>query len=282
MFASIVDLYRYPFIQNALISGVCVAVASAVSGYFLVGRGFTFAGHALPNIGFAGAAGAVLFGVRPVYGLFALTILAAVTMAFAGRDVRERDVSIGVIMTFGLGLGLMFLSLYSGYAQQVYSILFGTILGITRQDTLLTALSSMGVVGVLLFLFRPLLFSTVDPVTAAARGVPLLFLSVIFLVTVAVTVSLAVQVVGAMLVFTLLVGPSATATRITGRPVHAILLSSFLGVSYVFIGITLAGLSGNWPVSFFIAAISFLVYLPVRIVTGRPHASIRYAKVHDS
>jgi len=282
MFSAIVDLYRYPFIQNALISGVFVAVASAISGYFLVGRGFTFAGHALPNIGFAGAAGAVLFGIRPVYGLFALTILAAVTIAFAGRDVRERDVSIGVIMTFGLGLGLMFLSLYSGYAQQVYGILFGSILGITRQDTLLTALSSMGVVSVLVFLFRPLLFSTIDPATAAARGVPVLFLSVIFLVTVAVTVSLAVQVVGAMLVFTLLVGPSATATRLTGRPVHAILLSSLLGVGYVFTGITLAGLSGNWPVSFFIAAISFLVYLPVRVLTSRAHASVRFAKVHES
>ncbi len=264
MFAAIGELYSYQFIQNALMSGLFVAVAAAVSGYFLVGRGFTFAGHALPNIGFAGAAGAVLIGVRPVYGLFAFTILAAVGMGLAGRDVRERDVSIGVIMTFGLGLGLMFLSLYAGYAARIYSILFGTILGISREDTLLTGIASLGAVGLVVALFRPLSFSTFDPAVAAAKGVPLRLLSVAFLIIVAITVSLAVQVMGAMLVFTLLVGPGATATRVTGRPVRAILLSTVLGVVYVFVGITLAGLSGNWPVSFFIATISFLVYLPVR------------------
>lgn len=269
MLHSIVMLYRYQFMQNALLSGIFVAVAAAVVGYFLIGRGYTFAGHALPNIGFAGAAGAVLFGVKPVYGLFALTTVAAGAMGAAGRDVRERDVSIGVIMTFGLGLGLMFLSLYAGYAERIYSILFGAILGITRQDTILTGTTSLGVVGLVLVLFRPLLFGTFDPVVAEAKGVPVRLLSMLFLVTVAVTVSLAVQVMGAMLVFTLLVGPSAAATRVTDRPAHAIPLAALLGIAYVLAGVTLAGLSGDWPASFFIASISFLVYMPVRVFHRR-------------
>ena len=106
-------------------------------------RGLTFAGHALPNIGFAGAAGAVLIGVSPVYGLFVFTIAAALGIGLLGKEVRERDISIGVLMTFALGIGLMFLALYAGYAERVYSILFGTILGISREDVKITAISAL-------------------------------------------------------------------------------------------------------------------------------------------
>ena len=277
MLHSLIALYHFQFIRNALLSGMFIAVAAAVVGYFLIAGGYTFAGHALPNIGFAGAAGAVLFGVKPVYGLFAMTILAAGVMSTGGRELRERDVSIGVVMSFGLGLGLMFLSLYGGYAERVYSILFGTVLGITRNDMILTGLMSLASIGLMLVLFRPLLFATFDPFVAEAKGVPVGLLSLLFMVAVAVTVSLAVQVVGALLVFTLLVGPGATATRLAKRPACAILLAALLGISYMFAGVTLAGLSGDWPVSFFIASISFLVYMPVRIFIGgkgsRPAAS---------
>ncbi|MDR3569430.1 MAG: metal ABC transporter permease [Syntrophobacteraceae bacterium] len=265
MLHSIVGLYHFQFIQNALLCGVFIAVASSIVGYFLIGGGYTFAGHALPNIGFAGAAGAVLFGVKPVYGLFVMTILAGAAMSAGSREPRERDVAIGVVMSFALGLGLMFLSLYGGYAERVYSILFGTVLGITRNDVILTGLMSMASVCLMLFMFRPLLFMTFDPFAAEAKGVPVRMLTLVFLLVVAVTVSLAVQVVGALLVFTMLVGPGATATRLTQKPGAAILLSALLGVAYMFAGITLAGLSGNWPVSFFIASISFLAYMPVRI-----------------
>ncbi len=265
MLHSIVALYHFQFIQNALLCGVFIALASALVGYFLIGGGYTFAGHALPNIGFAGAAGAVFFGVKPVYGLFAMTILAGGAMSLSGRELRERDVSIGVVMSFALGLGLMFLSLYGGYAERVYSILFGTVLGITRNDVILTGSMSLVSVCLMLLLFRPLLFVTFDPFAAEARGVPAGLVTLLFLVVVAVTVSLAVQVVGALLVFTMLVGPGATATRLVKRPFVAILLAALLGVAYVFFGVTMAGLSGDWPVSFFIASISFVVYLPVRI-----------------
>ncbi|HVB74695.1 MAG TPA: metal ABC transporter permease [Ktedonobacteraceae bacterium] len=260
-------ILHYPFIQNALLTGAIVAVVAAVTGYFLIARGLTFAGHALPNIGFAGAAGAVLLGIDPVFGLFVFTIGAAISIALMGGEARERDTTIGIIMTFALGLGILFLSLYAGYASQVYSFLFGQIVGISGQDVIITILSGAFTLIFMVFLYRPLLFSSFDPQVADARGLPVRALSIIFLVLVAITVSLAVQVVGALLVFTLLVGPAATAVRIANSPMRAILLAMALGVGYTCLGIYIAAESLYWPASFFIASISFGVYLPVRFLS---------------
>jgi len=235
-------------------------------GYFLIVRGLTFAGHALPNIGFAGAAGAVLLGIDPVIGLLAFTISAAIAIGILGKALRERDIAVGIIMTFALGLGILFLSLYSGYAERVYSILFGQIVGISQQNVLFTATSSFLTLVVLLALFRPLLFSSFDPDVAEARGVPVNALGVIFLVLVAITVSIAVQIVGALLFFTLLIGPAATTARIVQRPLRVILLAIILGICYTWLGIFFAA-NGTWPVSFYIATISFAVYLPIRLLS---------------
>ncbi len=261
------DILRYPFIQNALLAGSFVAVIAAFMGYFLIIRGLTFAGHALPNIGFAGAAGAVLLGLDPVIGLFAFTIGAGIGIGLLGREINERDTSIGVIMTFALGLGLLFLSLYSGYAERVYSILLGQIIGISPQDVWITAIASIVTLLALLLLFRPLLFSSFDPEVAEARGIPVWLLSIVFLILLAITISLAVQVIGALLVFILLIGPPATAARIARSPYWALALAVVLGVAYTFLGIYLAAENGVWPVSFFIATISFGVYLPVRLLS---------------
>lgn len=261
------DILQYGFIQNALLAGSLVAVVAALIGYFLVVRGLTFAGHALPNIGFAGAAGAVLLGLDPMFGLFAFTIAASIGIGLLGRRFSERDTAIGVIMAFALGLGLLFLSLYSGFAERVYSILFGQIVGISQTDVLITALSSLVTLAAILLLFRPLLFSSFDPEVAEARGVPVRLLSIIFLILLAITVSLSVQVVGALLVFTLLVGPAATAVRLARNPFWAMIIAIALGVSYTWLGIYLAAENGVWPVSFYIAAISFGVYLPVRLLS---------------
>jgi len=261
------ETLQLPFIVHALITASIAAVVAAVSGYFLVSRGLTFAGHALPNIGFAGAAGAVLLGVEPVYGLFAFTLGAGVAVGFIGEDLRDRDISIGVVMTFALGLGLLFLALYSGYAQRVYGILFGNILGISAQAVVLTAIASGIILAVIVFLYRPLLFSTFDPPAAEARAVPVRLLAVLFMTIIAVTVSLSIQVMGALLVFTLLVGPAATARRLVKSPLASILVSIGLGLAYVWLGIVLAVASGRIPVSFFIATLSFLVYLPVRLLS---------------
>ncbi|MGO9410490.1 MAG: metal ABC transporter permease, partial [Spirochaetia bacterium] len=180
-----IALLRYPFIVNALVTGSAVAVAAAVSGYFMVCRRATFAGHALPNIGFAGAAGAVFLGIEPVYGLFAITILAAIAMGLLARDLRDRDVTVGVIMTLALGLGFLFLALYSGYAQRVYGILFGSILGISVQASRVTAVAAAASLAVLAFLYRPLIFSTFDPEHSVARGGPLSHHTVVFLAVLA-------------------------------------------------------------------------------------------------
>ena len=260
------DILQYPFIQNAFIAGTCVAIIAAIMGYFLIVRGLTFAGHALPNIGFAGAAGAVLLGIDPVIGLLAFTISAAIAIGILGKALRERDIAVGIIMTFALGLGILFLSLYSGYAERVYSILFGQIVGISQQNVLFTAVSSFLTLILLLILYRPLLFSSFDPDVAEARGVPVNALGVIFLVLVAITVSIAVQIVGALLFFTLLIGPAATTARIVQRPLWVILLAIILGICYTWLGIFFAA-NGTWPVSFYIATISFAVYLPIRLLS---------------
>ncbi len=260
------DILQYAFIQNAFMAGTCVAIVAAIMGYFMIVRGLTFAGHALPNIGFAGAAGAVLLGIDPVIGLLAFTISAAVAIGVLGKAIRERDIAVGIIMTFALGLGILFLSLYSGYAERVYSILFGQIVGISQENVLFTALSSFLTLVFLFILFRPLLFSSFDPEVAEARGVPVNLLGLVFLVLVAITVSIAVQIVGALLFFTLLIGPAATTVRIVQRPLWAILLAIILGICYTWLGIFFAA-NGTWPVSFYIATISFGVYLPIRLLS---------------
>jgi zinc/manganese transport system permease protein len=261
------DMFQYPLIQHAFLVGALVAVIAALMGYFLLARSLTFAGHALPNIGFAGAAGAVLLGLDPVLGLFAFTIAAGIGISLLGREIHTRDTAVGIVMTFALGLGLLFLSLYAGYAERVYSILFGQIIGISQQDVQITALASLGTLLALLLLFRPLLFSSFDAELARARGVPVRLLSVVFLILLAITISLAVQVVGALLIFTLLVGPAATASRLTHNPLGALALASLLGVSMTLLGIVLAVANGVWPVSFYIATLSFSIYLPVRLLS---------------
>lgn len=263
------DLFQLPFIQNALLTGTCVAIVSAIVGYFLVLRGLTFAGHALSHIGFAGAAGAVLLGISPLIGLLVFTIGAGVGISLLSKESRERDLAIGIMLTFALGLGILFLALYSGFAERVYAILFGDILGISQTDVLVTALFSLFTILVLLVLFRPLLFSSFDPEVAEARGVPVRSLAVGFLLLVAITVSMSVQVVGVLLVFTLLVGPAATAMRIVNRPLWAIGLAMVLGIIYVWLGVFLAINVANatWPPSFFISTLSFGVYIPVRLLS---------------
>ncbi len=257
-------VFQYPFIQNAFLAGSLVAIMAGILGYFLVVRGLTFAGHALSSIGFAGAAGAVLLGIPPVVGLLVATVGAALAISVLGREMRERDVAIGVIMTFALGLGILFLSLYHGYAEQAYSILFGTIVGISRGDVWVTAGLSGGLLAVLAWVGRPLLFSSFDPLVAEARGLPVRLLGSLFLILVAVTVAIAMQVIGVLLVFALLVGPPATAIRLVHRPARAIGLSIGLGLVYTWLGILLAA-NTAWPVSFYITTLAFAAYLPVRL-----------------
>ncbi len=252
--------------QNAFLASFFVAVVASVVGYFILVRGLTFSAHAFSHIGFAGAAGAVWLGINPLYGLLVFTIASAVAIGALGKELREQDVAIGVILTLALAFGVLFLFLYTGYAEQAYSILFGTILGISRISVVITAAFSLLTLGIIAIIFRPLLFSSFDPEIAQTRGIPTRFLSVVFLVIIAVTVSEAVQVVGVLLIFTLLVGPAATAVRLIKNPYGAILLSVGLAVAYSWTGIFLAAIT-NLPVTFFIAAVSFVIYFPVRLLS---------------
>lgn len=257
-------LLSYAFIQNAFLASFFVAITAAIVGYFILIRGLTFAGHAFSHVGFAGAAGAVWLSINPLYGLLSFTLAAAIAIGALGKELRERDVTIGIIFTLALAFGVLFLFLYTGYAEEAYSILFGTILGINLTNVLITGLFSLLTIGTISILFRPLLFASFDPEVATARGIPVRILSILFLVLVAITVSISVQVVGVLLIFTLLIGPAATAIRLTKNPLQAIGLAMLLGLVYSWTGIFLAALT-NLPVSFFIATLAFVVYLPVRL-----------------
>ncbi len=182
------DFLTYTAIQNALLAGSLAAVIAAIVGYFLVVRGMTFTAHALPNIGFAGAAGAVVLGLEPVIGLLTFSISAAIAIGLLGKQLRERDIAVGIAMAFALGLGVLFISLYHGYAEQVYSILYGNILGVSQTDVLVTVVLSTVIISLIFIFFRPLLFSSLDPVVAEAHGVPVRLLTIIFLILVAITI----------------------------------------------------------------------------------------------
>lgn len=253
----------YDFMQNAYAAGTIIGIVVAVVGFFVVLRGLTFAGDALAHVGFTGSAAVILIGLPPIVGMFALCVLGGIVMGLLGERVRGRDVAIGIVMAFAMGLGALFLSLYTRYATQAFSILFGTILGVSREDLLATGIAGGITLAVLGFIARPLLFASVDPEVAEARGVPVRLLSALFLILLAIAVAQAVQVVGILLLLTLLVGPSATAGYLTHRPGKVIALAVAIALLETWVGITLAFYI-KAPVSFFIAAISFVLYLVAR------------------
>ncbi|MBE3557953.1 MAG: metal ABC transporter permease [Ktedonobacteraceae bacterium] len=266
-------LFRYELVQNAFLAGTVVAIVAAVMGYFVVLRAQAFAGETLTDIGFAGASGAALFGIGPLFGMFVLTLLSAVGMSALGERIRGRDVEIGMVLSFALGLGVLFLSLTIQGASSTnvgIGILFGSILSVSRTDVLITLGTGIVALVAIALLFRPLLFSSVDPEVAQARGIPVRLLSLIFLLLLALTISEAVLVVGALLVSALLIVPAATAERLARSPLAAIGLSVVLGVAFTWIGLILAfvGTGGrHLPVSFYISALAALSYFLALIVT---------------
>jgi zinc/manganese transport system permease protein len=255
---------QYSFMQNAYLVGAIVAVIAGAVGFFVVVRQLSFAGHALSHIGFAGAAGAVLVGVDPLFGLIVFTLGAGLAMGLLGERARGRDVAIGIVLAFSLGLGVLFLKLYTRYASEVISILFGTILGVSSTDVRLTLILGVISLAALVVMYRPLLFASLDPEVAEARGVPVRALSIAFLLVVALAVAQAVQVVGVLLIFTLLVAPPATAQYLVRRPGRAVILAAILALIETWIGITLA-YYWSLPVSFFISTLSSAAYVAARV-----------------
>ncbi len=259
------ELFQHEFVQNAFLAGTLVAIISAIVGYFVILRGQTFAGETLSHIGFAGATGAALLGIPSLLGVFILTILAAFTMGGLGKRLRGRDVEIGMVLSFMLGLGVLFLSLYTQQATETVNILFGSILSITRPTVLITLGVALGSMVLLAILFRPLLFASIDPAVAEARGIPVQGLSIMFLFLMAVTVSEAILVVGVLLVFALLVVPAASAEQLTRRPLATLGLAVVISLVSTWGGLALAFV-GHWPVSFYIVALISLFYIVLRLV----------------
>ena len=261
-------LLNYEFAQNALIAGALIAVVAGCVGPFVVSRSMSFAVHGIAEVGFTGAAGGVLLGVDPVIGLLGGAVLAALGIGTLGVRLRDRDVAIGSILAFGLGLGVLFLTLYTRYATEAFTILFGTITGVSRAElALLTVLGILTLVA-LASISRPLAFASVDPEVAQARGVPVRALSIAFLLILAVAVAEAIQVVGVLLVLALMITPAAAAQKLAVRPVTASLLSVAIALTVTMAGIIIS-LVTPYPASFYVSALSFASYVAARLLGPR-------------
>lgn len=244
---------------NVFIAGTLVAVVAAIVGYFVVLRAQAFAAHALSHVGFAGATLAAFVGFNSLLGVALFTVAAALGIGGLGKKIQGRDVEIGMILSFALGLGVLFLKLYSDSASETVEVLFGSLASVAP-GTIMTMIILDGVVLLALAaLFRPLLFSSIDPEVAEARGVPVRFLSIAFLLLLALAVTEAIQVVGILLVFALMVAPPAAAQHLTRRPRTAIGVSVVLAVAFTWIGIWLAVMTEH-PASFYIATLAAATY----------------------
>jgi zinc/manganese transport system permease protein len=252
-------MLEYDFMVNAFAASGIVAVMAGVVGYFLVMRGQTFAGHALSHVGFTGATGAVLVGMSPLWGMISFTLLAGIGMGALGERLSGRDVAIGVILSLSLGFGLLFLHFFTAYATQATALLFGNVLGVSH-DTL-AVLAGLAVVslGALAVIMRPLLFASLQPELAEAKGVSLRLVSILFLAITALAVAASTQIVGVLLVFALMVGPAAAAQNVTTRLSSGLLLAAAFALAQAWIGLTLAYYT-DWPTSFWITVLSGLVY----------------------
>jgi len=260
IFTNLVDAWRYDFIRTALLAGtVCAALASCI-GYFVVLRKMAFAGHALGHIGFAGACAGVLLGWGPLPGMLALNIIAAGGMGVLGERVQKSDLVTGMMLSFALGLGTLFLAMFKGYAGQATVILFGNPLSVSEDQVWGILILTVITLGILLAIFRPLLFASLEPELAEAKGVPLRLVSIIFYMLVAVAVAVASQIVGVLLVFTLLIGPPAIALRFCRTVWPGLALSLVVGVGATWASLVLAYLTSG-PVSFWAPTLLFVFYL---------------------
>lgn len=265
-------LLSFEFMRQALLAGTILAAVSGIVGYFVVLRHQAFAGEALSDVAFTGALGGAAFGVNPLVSLLVATIAMALAMGGFGERLRSRDVAIGTVLAWVLGLGVLFLSLFTAHTSGTgtgfsgVTVLFGNILGVSADQTRGIAVISAAAALALLAVARPLLFASLDPDVAAARGVPVRALGLGFMALLAVTVSEATLAVGALLVFALLLLPAATAHPLTSRPYWALGLAAVLAVACTWLGIAIGFYTG-YPSSVCISLLAFAGY--VTVVGGR-------------
>ena len=270
--ADVQSMLAYDFMRNAFVAGGFIALAAGLVGYFVVLRNQVFTTDALGHVAFTGGLGGLLFGLDLLLGVFGSTIAVALAMGTLGGRGRGRDVAIGTVFAWVLGLGVLFLSLYTTSKSAAVgmvgiSVLFGSILGLQPAQTMVAALAGIGICITLLAVARPLLFLSLDPEVAASRGVPSRTVTAIFLVLVALTVAEAVQAVGALLIFGLMVTPAAVAQNLTVRPYRGLALSAGLAVAAVWVGLVLAFYL-SYPASFLITTLIFTALVVSLVIRG--------------
>ena len=254
------------FMTDTWIVATMVAVVAGVVGFFVVLRGSAFVADALPTGAFAGAAGASLIGVNTLIGLGVFSLLGALGIGWLGRRARH-DVAVALALVVMLGLGVLFLSFTTEYAPEIYSLLFGEVLGISVNEIApVAALGAVCIVAIIV-MYRPLMLSSVMPEIAEARGVRAYRIEMCFLAVLALATSMALPVVGALLIFSLMIGPPAAARAFTNRPLVAMGLSVVIALATVWIAIAVS-YHTNWPVGFFVGMIAAVCYAAGRIWTA--------------
>ena len=254
-----------PLVTGSIIAGLILGVVSGLIGPMIHARDLAFAVHGTSELSFAGASVALYFGASVTGGAVAGSLVAAVILGILGVRAKERNASIGVMLPFGLGIGMLFLSLYDGRSSNKFGLLAGQIVAMeSTQITTLAAVAAL-VTAVLAFIWRPLFFASVDPEVARARGVPMRTLSILFMVLLGLTTAMAVQLVGALLVLSLLITPTAAASKITVRPTMLVVWSILFAVVSAVGGILLS-LGPGLPISPYVTTVSFLIYLVCLII----------------
>jgi zinc/manganese transport system permease protein len=265
-------LLRHDFVQQALLAAALLGLVAGLIGPFIVMRQMSFAVHGSSELSLTGAAFALLVGIEVGVGALIGSALAAALFGVLGRRARERDSVIGVVLAFGLGLAVLFIHLYPGRTATSFALLTGQIVGVGYTGLTMLALVCLLVIAVLATCYRPLLFATVDPDVAAARGVPVHALGIVFAALVGVVAAQAVQIVGALLVMSLLITPAAAAARVVASPAAA-MVTSVLFAELAAVGGIVLSLAPGVPVSVFVASISFLIYLVCWLLGRRREAS---------
>ena len=263
-----------PLVQNSLIAGLLLGIMGGLIGVFVMTRDMSFAVHGISELSFAGAAIALLVGLNVALGATFGSIVAAIIIAIMGTRAKDRNSIIAVLMPFGLGIGILALALYEGRAANKFGLLTGQIIAVDDPQVFWLIATSLVVVVALLVVWRPLSFASLDPEVAEARGVPTKALGIVFMLLLALAVAASVQIVGALLVMTLLVTPAAAALRLTSSPLLVPILSMVFAVVAVVGGILLA-LGGGLPISPYVTTLSFAIYLVARVIEKSRGSLIR-------
>ncbi|WP_459612675.1 metal ABC transporter permease [Corynebacterium urogenitale] len=259
--ADTVTLLGVDFVQNAILAALLLGIVSGAIAPLIVMRDMSFAAHSTGELALMGAAAALLFGFGVSWGALLGAVVAAVVLAALGQ--REQDSIVAVVLSFGMGLSVLFIYLYPGRSSAAFSLLTGQIVGVSNASLGILLFLTVAVVIIVALLWRPLLFATVDPIVAAASGVKVKLLALVFAALIGVVASQGVQIVGALLLIALLITPGAAAVKVTANPLLAVLLSGLFSVLAA-VGGLVASLAPGLPVSVFVTSISFFIYLACR------------------